>query len=159
MRLLVAAVGAFCVAASTASAAPLRSVYEVAQDIQTFYPVGSATSDDRGLDYYVMAANSGTTKPTLGAWLLINTSSGPGDHIQIVEIGSVTCATRTFKPSFRLVLNSKGQMLDSGGPVPDTGDGSGTLLTPSAVRLAADLLCDGIVPKNALENRSLADFR
>lgn len=146
-------------AASNTSAEEPRTIFEVAQDIQSFYPLGSGTIDATTLDFYVMAGLSTKAKATIRGAALINTSSGPGERIQIVEVSSITCAARTMKPTFRLVLNSKGQRLASGGPVSTDRGADSTLLTPNAQKLAIALLCEDIVPPNALENRSLADFR
>lgn len=90
-----------CLAGANARAETARTIFEVAQDIQSFYLLGTATIGDLTRDFYVMAGMSGKQKPVMLGATLINTSTGPGEHIQIVEVSSITCATRTLRSNAR----------------------------------------------------------
>jgi hypothetical protein len=159
MKLAAAAGLAFAIAGPVNAADEPVSIYAAAQEYQSFYPVGFATVDNSRLDFYVMGTLSVKSGATARGAILVNTATGKSDHIQIIELQSVACSREKIKPTYRLVLNSKGQMLQGSGPVASEGDDAQTLLPAEAVARTIDILCHAAKPTNVLENRTLADFR
>ncbi|WP_026176475.1 hypothetical protein [Caulobacter sp. UNC279MFTsu5.1] len=159
MKLAAAAGLIFAIAGPVNAADEPVSIYAAAQEYQAFYPVGFATVDDRRLDFYVMGTLSVKSEVIARGAILVNTATGKGEHIQIVELQSVACSRETIQPTYRLVLNSKGQMLQGSGPVASEGDEAQSLLPPEAMARTIEILCHAAKPTNVLENRTLADFR